>query len=150
MTKPDIGEAEFIIYLGHPAGRRQFPDADDGQVHRPGARQAGRAQYVVVDPLLSRGGVIGDRASWLPVKPGTDGALALAMIRWIIENKRFNADYLSHPTQKAAEEAGELSHTDATHLVIDDPAHPEHGRFLTAKLAGSGGRGRGPRGSTGS
>ena len=138
MTKPDIGEAEFIIYWGTQPGDANFPMQTMAKYTAQARAKPGGLKYVVVDPLLSRGGVIGDRASWLPVKPGTDGAMALAMIRWIIENKRFNADYLSHPTQKAAEEAGELSHTDAAHLVIEDPAHAEHGRFLTAKLAGLG------------
>ena len=136
MAKPDIGEAEFIIYWGTQPGDANFPMQTMAKYTAQARAKPDGLKYVVVDPLLSRGGVIGDRASWLPVRPGTDGALALAMIRWIIENKRFNADTLSHPTQKAAEEAGELSHTDATHLVIDEPGHPEHGRFLTAKLAG--------------
>lgn len=136
MTKPDIMEAEFIIFWGTQPGDANFPMQTMAKYAAQARAKPNGLKYVVVDPLLSRGGVVGDRAAWLPIKPGTDGALALAMIRWIIENKRFNADYLSHPTQKAAEAAGDLSHTDAAHLVIDDPAHPEHGRFLTAKLAG--------------
>jgi tetrathionate reductase subunit A len=136
MTKPDIMEAEFIIFWGTQPGDANFPMQTMAKYTAQARAKPGGLKYVVVDPLLSRGGVIGDRASWLPIKPGTDGALALGMIHWIIENKRFNADYLSHPTQKAAEAAGELSHTDAAHLVIDDPAHPQHGHFLTAKLAG--------------
>jgi tetrathionate reductase subunit A len=136
MTKPDIMEAEFIIFWGTQPGDANFPMQTMAAYTAEARAKPGGLKYVVVDPLLSRGGVMGDCAAWLPIKPGTDGALALAMIRWIIENKRYDADYLSHPTQKAAEAAGELSHTDATHLVIDDPVHPEHGHFLTAKLAG--------------
>ena len=136
MTKPDIMEAEFIIFWGTQPGDANFPMQTMAKYAAEARAKPNGLKYVVVDPLLGRGGVIGDRASWLPIKPGADGALALGMIRWIIENKRFNADYLSHPTQKAAEAAGDLSHTDAAHLVIDDPAHPDHGRFLTAKLAG--------------
>ena len=136
MTKPDIMEAEFIIFWGTQPGDANFPMQTYAKYTAAARAKSGGLKYVVVDPLLSRGGVMGDRASWLPVRPGTDGALALGMVRWIIENKRYNAAYLSHPTQKAGEAAGELSHTDATHLVIDDPKHPDYGRFLTAKLAG--------------
>jgi len=138
MTKPDIMEAEFIIFWGTQPGDANFPMQTMAKYTAQARAKPGGLKYVVVDPLLGRGGVMGDRASWLPIKPATDGALALAMISWIIENDRHNADYLSHPSQKAAEAAGELSHTDAAHLIIDDPAHPEHGRFLTAKLAGLG------------
>lgn len=135
MTKPDISEAEFIIFWGTQPGDANFPMQTMARYTAEARAKPGGLKYVVVDPLLGRGGVMGDRAAWLPVKPGTDGALALGMIRWIIENGRYNADYLSHPSQTAAEAAGELSHTDASHLVIDDPSHPEHGHFLTAKLA---------------
>jgi len=138
MTKPDIAEAEFIIFWGTQPGDANFPMQTMAKYTAEARAKPGGLKYVVVDPLLSRGGVIGDRAGWLPIKPGTDGALALAMIRWIIDKQRYNAGYISRPTQVAAEAHGELSHTDATHLVIDDASHPENGRFLTAKLAGLG------------
>lgn len=138
MTQPDVMEAKFIIYWGTQPGDANFPMQTQGKYAAHARAKPDGLKYVVVDPHLSRGGVIGDRASWVPVKPGTDGALALAMIRWIIETKRYNAKYLSHPTQKAAEAAGELSHTDATHLVIVDKKHPKFGYFLTSELAGLG------------
>lgn len=138
MTKPDIMEAEFIIFWGTQPGDANFPMQTMAKYAADARAKPGELKYVVVDPLLSRGGVTGNRASWLPIKPSTDGALALAMVRWIIENGRHNKDYLSYPTQKAAEASGELSHTDASHLVIDDPSHPENGSFLTTKLAGLG------------
>ena len=144
MSKPDITQAEFIIFWGTQPGDANFPMQLMAKVTAEARAKPGGLKYVVIDPLLGRGGVMGDRAAWLPIKPGTDGAMAMAMVRWIIENDRFNADYLSYPTQKAAEAAGDLSHTDATHLVIDDPSHPEHGRFLTAKLAGLSGGGSEP------
>ena len=138
MTKPDIEEAEFIIFWGTQPGDANFPMQTFAKYTAAARAKPGGLKYVVVDPLLGRGGVMGDRAAWLPIRPGTDGALALAMIRWIIEERRYNADYLSRPTQKAAEAHGELSHTDASHLVVDDPRHPAFASFLTSKLAGLG------------
>ncbi|HUW39209.1 MAG TPA: molybdopterin-dependent oxidoreductase [Rhodocyclaceae bacterium] len=138
MTQPDVREAKFIIYWGTQPGDANFPMQIQGKFAAEARAKADGLKYVVVDPKLSRGGVVGDRASWLPIKPGTDGALALAMIRWIIDNNRYNAAYLSYPTQAAAVTAGELSHTDASHLVIVDPKHPQARHFLTAQGAGLG------------
>jgi len=138
MTQPDVREAKFIIYWGTQPGDANFPMQIQGKFAAEARAKANGLKYVVVDPKLGRGGVVGDRASWLPVKPGTDGALALAMIRWIIDNNRYNAVYLSYPTQAAAEAAGELSHTDASHLVIVDPKHPQARHFLPAEIAGLG------------
>ena len=138
MTQPDVREAKFIIYWGTQPGDANFPMQIQGKFAAEARAKADGLKYVVVDPKLSRGGVVGDRASWLPIKPGTDGALALAMIRWIIDHNRHNAAYLSYPTQAAAVTAGELSHTDASHLVIVDPKHPQARHFLGAQDAGLG------------
>ncbi|EJS90478.1 tetrathionate reductase subunit A, partial [Pasteurella multocida subsp. multocida str. Anand1_cattle] len=50
--------------------------------------------YVVVAPRLE---LSSSRAvnqhRWVPIVPGTDLSLSLAMLRWIIENARYNADY---------------------------------------------------------
>ncbi len=136
MTQPDVREAKFIIYWGTQPGDANFPMQAQGRFAAEARSRPDGLKYVVVDPLLSRGGVLGDRANWVPLKPGTDGALAMAMIRWIIEQKRYNGGHLARPSQKAAEAAGELSHTDASHLVIVDEKHPQARHFLTAALAG--------------
>ncbi len=48
-------------------------------------------KLVVVDPYRSRSA---EKANiWLPIKPGTDGALALAMAHRIIETKAYDADF---------------------------------------------------------
>ena len=39
---------------------------------------------------------------WLPVKPSENLALAFAMIRWIIENRRFDQRYLENANKAAA------------------------------------------------
>jgi len=138
MTKPDIMQTEFIIFWGTQPGDANFPMQTLGKYTAQARAEAGGLKYVVIDPLLGRGGVSSDAAAWIPIKPGTDGAMAMAMIHWIIEQKRYNAAYLSHPTQSAAEAAGELSCTDASHLVIVDPDHPRNGAFLRSEDAGLG------------
>ena len=47
---------------------------------------------MVVDPLLSNADnrASRDRGRWIPIRPGTDGALMMGMMRWMIENRRVN------------------------------------------------------------
>ena len=72
----------------------------------------------------------GDGNRWLPVKPATDLALVMGLIRWIIDNDRYDAQHLSQPGPAAMEAAGEVAWTNATHLVVADPKHPRFGSFL--------------------
>ncbi|SEA92580.1 Molybdopterin oxidoreductase [Thalassobacillus cyri] len=81
-------------------------------------------KMAVVDPRLSKTAEKADM--WLPVKPGTDGALALGIGRWIIENKQYDETYLTNPNKKAAEMDDEPTWSDATHLVnLSDPKRPK-------------------------
>ncbi len=54
---------------------------------------------------------------WLPIKPGEDSALALAMIQWMIENDRFDKVFLANANKAAARQTNESSWTNATWLV---------------------------------
>jgi thiosulfate reductase/polysulfide reductase chain A len=51
------------------------------------------AQLVVVDPRFSV--AAGKARYWLPIKPGTDIALLLAWMNVIVEEKRYDAEYLA-------------------------------------------------------
>ncbi len=53
----------------------------------------------------------------MPIKPGTDAALGLAMIQWIINNKRYDEKFLRNANKAAAKEIDESSWTNATWLV---------------------------------
>jgi tetrathionate reductase subunit A len=112
------------------------------------ARQAaiqsndGKLKLTIVDPVMVGGAVssVGKTTKWVPILPATDSALAMAIIRWIIENKRYNALFLSSPTLDAAKKKGFNSYTNAAYLVITDPEHPKTRRLLRAAdvgLAGS-------------
>ena len=136
VVKPDIRKSKYVMFWGTSPGDANFPMQTIGK-YVAEARTKG-AKHVVIDPVLHRGGVVGDYAEWVPLKPGTDGALAMGMIRWIIDNGRHNSGYLSRPGHQAAQAAGELSHTDASHLVIVEPDHEEEGTYLSAHLAGLG------------
>jgi len=129
--KPDLMNTEFVLFWGTGAFTANFgltPMAEkvtSGKVDR-GLKTA------VVDPRLSNDAAKADY--WLPVKPGADGALAHAMIRWIIENERYDARFLANANRAAAHADGEPSWTSGTHLV-----RLENGRgvaYLTASEAG--------------
>lgn len=81
-------------------------------------------QMAVVDPRFSK---TAEKAQiWLPLKPGTDGALALAIGREIIEKELYDDEYLTNPNQKAADEDNEPTWSDATHLVnLSKPNRPK-------------------------
>jgi len=59
---------------------------------RPGMR----GKLVQVEPRFS---VTASKADqWIPIEPGTDGALALGMAHWIIKEKRYDQDFVSRYT----------------------------------------------------
>jgi anaerobic selenocysteine-containing dehydrogenase len=116
--KPDVLNSEFVIYFG----ASPF-DATFGPV--PMVEKMTKSlvernfKYAVVDPRLSKTAAKAWR--WLPVKPGMgDAAIGLGMIRWIIENERYDKTFLENPNLDAAKEDGESNSTDATHLVRTD------------------------------
>lgn len=59
---------------------------------RPGLR----GKLVQVEPRFSITASKADR--WLPILPGTDGALALGIGHWIVREKRFDRDFVSRYT----------------------------------------------------
>lgn len=131
-AKPDLENVEFCIFIGTAPGNAGNPFKRQGTLiakARSGNRQF---SYVVVDPVLTNADSLaaGDRSRWVPIKPGTDGALAMGMIRWIIEQERYDRHYLVQPNLKVAEASGEASWSNATHLVIVQPGHARDGRYL--------------------
>ncbi|MEF2292745.1 molybdopterin-dependent oxidoreductase [Virgibacillus dokdonensis] len=81
-------------------------------------------QMAVVDPRFSK---TAEKAQmWLPIKPGTDAALALALGRIIIERQWYDEDYLTNPNKETAARDEEPTWSDATHLVnMSDPKRPK-------------------------
>jgi len=138
--KPDFSHAEFILNIGTAPANAGNPFQRQGKLVARG-RSEGRLTYVVVDPVLTNSDQLaaGNRVRWVAIKPGTDGALVMGMIRWILENKRYNERFLSVPNPGAAKSAGEPSWSNATHLVVTSEGHPLTGRFLRAGDLGLGG-----------
>ncbi|MDR3563398.1 MAG: molybdopterin-dependent oxidoreductase [Negativicutes bacterium] len=137
--KPDYRSAEFVLCLGTSPGHAGNPM----QVMARQSAQAvsnGNMKLVIVDPVLG-GGVPqanGGRTGWLPIKPSSDGALVMGMMRWIFDNNRFNQGYLECTTSQLAAKRGFSSYTNAAYLVISDPQHPNYRKFLRGKDMGWG------------
>lgn len=84
----DIKNTDVILAMGgnpaenHPVGFKWFMEARRGR----------NAKLVVVDPRFTRTAAVAD--IYAPIRPGTDIAFLLGMIRYALENKRFHEDYV--------------------------------------------------------
>lgn len=116
--KPDFEECEFLLTIGTSPAQAGNPFKRQAQLLAR-ARSDKRLHYAVVTPMLTNADTVasGNRSRWLPVKPGEDLALMMAMMRWIIDNDRHNKAYLQIPSPEAMQAAGEPSYTNASHLV---------------------------------
>ncbi len=128
----DTGNAEFILFVdASPFEANYGPPGRSVRLAQNIAE--GRLRIAVVDPRLSK--TAAKAWKWLPIQPGTEGALALAMNRWIIENKRYDARYLANANKAAASADGEPTWSNATWLeVVDEQGQP--GKFLRAHEIG--------------
>lgn len=129
--KADPRSAEYILVFG-----ANIYEALQPGINTYGALVAKRSaekklEFVIVDPRATKASA--HAKEWVPVKPGQDGAFAMGMIRWIIENNRYNREFLSSPNLAEANKRGFAAFSNASHLVIVDTSHPGNGRFLRIK-----------------
>lgn len=127
----DIGNTEFAIFVG----ASPFEGNYGPPLRSPRITQAavdGNMKFVVVDPRFSK--TAAKAWKWLPAAPGSEGALALAMIGWLLDHDRYNKGYLGAANEAAATAAGEPTWTEATWLVKVEDGVP--GKFLRASEIG--------------
>lgn len=106
----DLGNAEFVLFVGANPYEANYGPPWRAQKITEGL-SSGRLKIAVADPRCSK---TASRAwKWLPVEPNGVGALAMAMIHWIIENKRYDAKYLANANKAAATAKGEPTWTEA-------------------------------------
>lgn len=98
----------------------------------------GNVKITVVDPVMIGGAInpLLKNAKWVPIAPTTDGAFGMALIQYIIDNKKYDEKYLSSPHLAVAKEKGYNSWSNASHLVIVDESHPNCGKMLRAEDVG--------------
>lgn len=85
----DIENADLIVIWGaNPA--TDSPPLDFARVMK--ARQRG-SEVVAIDPRRT-GAAIATDAQWVPIRPGTDGALALGMCQVLIEEELYDERFV--------------------------------------------------------
>ena len=88
-TEVDLERSNLIVVWGTNPANASPPDLMERilKAHRRGAR------VVVIDHRRTETAVRAE-ATWIPVRPGTDGALALAMINVIIEENLYDQEFV--------------------------------------------------------
>lgn len=126
----DLDNVEYLILLGtNPL------EANVGTPYwarKLMAFKSNGGKLIVVDPFFTHTASKAD--TWIPIKPGTDLALLMGIMRWILDNNRHQSNYLSIPNENAASSAGYKNYTDATFLVKTAEGKGEE--FLNASEAG--------------
>ena len=103
----DAVNAKTYITLG-----RNWSDTANGDWAMVEARRNG-ATVVAIDPVYTKTAAHSD--IWVPVRPGTDGALLLAMCNYIIDNDLIDYDFLRNKSV-----APLLVKEDMTYLKLSD------------------------------
>jgi len=93
----DFDKANYILAFGASIVESEKPLARNlrmwGKIRR---ERPVRAKVVVIDPRYSVTAARSDQ--WLPIVPGTDGALAMAMANVIISEELYDADFIGRWT----------------------------------------------------
>ncbi len=118
--KPDTLNAEFVIFWGTSPFEANFgPTIMTEAITKSLVER--NFKFVVVDPRLSK---TATKGQWIPIQPGGDLPLALGMLCWILDNRRYDARFLANANKGAALAVNEKSWTNATWLVkVDDKGH---------------------------
>ena len=121
----DLEHARYVLFVG-----ANLFEANYGPTNRAarltGNLASGFTKIAVADPRFSK--LASKAGLWLPVKPGEDAALAMAVIRWMIENDRFDKQFLACANKAAAKMNNEKSWTNASWLVEIKDGKP--GKFI--------------------
>ncbi|MDP2847518.1 MAG: molybdopterin-dependent oxidoreductase [Humidesulfovibrio sp.] len=110
----DLLNSEFAIFVGANPYEANYGPTNRVPMMTDGIAD-GSFRFAVIDPRCSK---TASRAwKWLPVKSSGVGAVAMAMIQWIIEHNRFDARYLANANKAAAKADNEPTWTQAAWLV---------------------------------
>lgn len=131
-AKPDFDHVEFAIFMGTSPAQAGNPFKRQGRLlAKARMKDAEDFSYVVVAPNLQLTNTLAtNNNTWVPILPGTDSAMAMALMRTIIDEKWYNEKYLKTPGKVGMDHNDEVSVCNATHLVIANEDHPLYGHFL--------------------
>ncbi len=127
----DTENSEFLIFVGaSPFEANYGPPVRAPHLTHNMVEHG--LKIAVVDPRLSK--TAAKAWKWLPIRPGTEAALALAMIRWVIEKGRYDKRYLENANKAAAMQDGEPTWCNASWLIKIENDRPS--TFLRAAEIG--------------
>ncbi len=126
----DQSASEFILFVGSSPFEANYPPLRTTNIVN--GLSEGRLKYAVVDPRYSK--VASKAWKWLPAKPGHEAAIAFGMMRWILENERYDEKYLKNANKAAATVDGEPTWNNGCWLVKVKDGKP--GEFLRASEIG--------------
>ena len=127
MLKPDLPNCEHLLIFGANYLEANFPMQTLAR-RTVAATSSGKLKVTVID--VRAGNMVAHADKYIPVKPGGDGALAMGMLRWIIENKRYDENFLTNLNHKAANAYGEPNFSNASYLVVVDESNPDFAKLL--------------------
>jgi anaerobic selenocysteine-containing dehydrogenase len=111
---PDLDRAKLFVMIGTAEDHHSNPlKIAISEFKRRGGR------FISVNPIRTGYSAIADE--WVPIKPGTDGALLMAISHEILKQGLFDRDFL-------------VRYTNSAELVIDDPVRDDHGLFYRAEM----------------
>ncbi|MCP4336127.1 MAG: molybdopterin-dependent oxidoreductase, partial [Gammaproteobacteria bacterium] len=111
---PDLERSRLFVMLGTAEDHHSNPmKIAVAKFKRNGGK------FIAVNPVRSGYAAIADE--WIPIKPGTDGALLLAIIHEIVALGLYDRDFL-------------LQYTNSPDLVNVNPDSDEYGLFLRSDL----------------
>ena len=85
----DVEHSDYIFAWGKNSATDDGPQV---MLQRIQKAQARGAKLVVIDPRKTGLGELADL--WVPITPGADGALALAMLKLIVDGGRYDHDFV--------------------------------------------------------
>ena len=107
---PDLDRSKLFIMIGTAEDHHSNPMKIELSKFK---RQGGK--FIAINPV--RSGYAGIADEWIPIKPGTDGALFLALINEIIKQGLYDREFL-------------VKYTNSAELVNMDESSSEHGMFV--------------------
>ncbi|MDW7977736.1 MAG: molybdopterin-dependent oxidoreductase, partial [Candidatus Caldarchaeum sp.] len=131
----DFMGAKVVIMAGGALGRLHPGATGQGALVEKAAN--GELKVYYVNPMAPRASA-NRNIVWVPIKPATDAALALAVAQLLIKNNWINKAFLEAPSKKAAEKMGYPYCSNATWLVVMEEGHSLYGSHLTDTMVGVG------------
>jgi sulfite dehydrogenase (quinone) subunit SoeA len=111
---PDLDRARLFVMIGTAEDHHSNPlKIAISKFKRNGGR------FISINPVRTGYSAIADE--WVPIKPGTDGALFLALIHELIKQGLYDRDFL-------------VQYTNSAELVNMDEASSEFGMFVRAEV----------------